>query len=343
MSNPLSPPKRKDPLTPSRLGHVPPRLRSRAAKAMAVRAGQGRFVLQVCERCSEATYPPRDRCPHCWGELRWADQPQTAVLLAETVVRATTDNFFREHLPWRIGTVQLDAGPTAVAHLHGDVAIGDQVRMRLVLDRGGNPALFALPLKETPHMQDDPQLRVFTSAPKHRRVLVTDGRTRLGQDVAQALLAAGASTVFLGNSDPLLRHDGEEWIASTPNIDMVPLDLTDSRSVSELAGTLGGRVDIIVNTAGYVRPGGVSSGSRLATLQTAMDINAFGLLRLGQSFGPARRLGLRRHQFDLWDDRQRGICRVRGKCRGQAVAGRRSSRGDGVRRHPCCERAVRTD
>ncbi len=287
MSKALPAPERKDPLKTSRLGHVSPRLRSRAAKAMAVRAGQGRFVLQVCAGCSVATYPPRDRCPHCWGNLRWTDQPHTAVLLAETIVRATTDNFFREHLPWRIGTVQLDAGPTAVAHLHGDVAVGDRVSMRLVLDRSGNPAMFALPLKETPHMQDDPQLRVFTSAPKHRRVLVTDGRTELGQEVAHALLEAGASTVFLGNSNKLLGYDGEDRIASTPNIDVVPLDLTDNRSVSELAGLLGGRVDIVVNTVGYIRPGGVSVGSRLATLQTAMDINASGLMRLAQAFCPA--------------------------------------------------------
>ncbi|RGP35924.1 SDR family NAD(P)-dependent oxidoreductase [Pseudotabrizicola alkalilacus] len=287
MSDPLLPPQRKDPLKMLHLGHTPPRLRSRAAKAMAVRAGQGRFVLQVCADCQTATYPPRDRCPQCWGELRWTDQPQDAVLLAETVVRATTDSFFRGHLPWRIGTVQFCSGLTAIAHLHGDVATGDAVKMRLVLDRGGNPAFFALPAKETPNMQDDPQLRVFTAAPKHRRILVTDGRSRLGQEVALALLNAGAGTVFLGNADRLMRFDGMDRMLATPRIDMVPLDMTDSRSCQELAGLIGGRVDVIVNTASHVRPGGVSQGSRLSTLQTAMEVNVAGLMRLAQSFGPA--------------------------------------------------------
>lgn len=67
---------------------------------------------------------------------------------------------------------------------------------------------------------------------------------------------------------------------------MVPLDLTDSRSCQALAGLIGGRVDIIVNTASYVRPGGVSQAGRLSTLQTAMDVNVAGLMRLAQSFGP---------------------------------------------------------
>ena len=43
MTEPLQPPKRKDPLKRSRVGHVPPALRSRAAKALAVRAGLGVF------------------------------------------------------------------------------------------------------------------------------------------------------------------------------------------------------------------------------------------------------------------------------------------------------------
>ena len=40
---------------------------------------------------------------------------------AETTIRTSTDVYFRERMPWRIGTVQLDAGPSIVAHLHGDL------------------------------------------------------------------------------------------------------------------------------------------------------------------------------------------------------------------------------
>ncbi|OKH86317.1 SDR family NAD(P)-dependent oxidoreductase [Thalassospira sp. TSL5-1] len=287
MTAPLTPPKRKDPLVRTRAGHVPPGLRSRAARAMAVRAGQGSFVLQVCDRCAVVTYPPRDRCPRCWGELNWKDQPRGAVVEAETTVRATIDLFFREHLPWRIGSVRLDAGPMAIVHLHGDVKQGDRVRMELRLDRGGAPALFALPEKETPNMADDPQLREFSADPKFRRVLVTDGRSPIGQIVAKALLKSGAQTVFLGNAEPLMRYPGQDDIEAIDGIEPVALNLAHTRSCQELAAQMGGRIDIIVNTAAFARPGGVGFDSKLTDLQTGLDIEVMGLMRLAQAFTPA--------------------------------------------------------
>ncbi len=287
MSEPLIPPKKKDPLLNTRAGHVPPALRSRAAKAMAARAGQGRFVLQACEDCAHVTYPPRDRCPKCWGALTWQDQPRGAVIEAETTIKASTDLFFRNHLPWRIGSARLDAGSMAIVHLHGDVNQGDRVRMEIKLDRGGNPALFALPEKETLNMADDPQLRVFTADPKYRRILVTDGRGPVGQAVAEALVKAGAKTVFLGNNDRLMRYPGQEQIEAMEGIEPVPLSIADSRSTEALAAQLGGRVDIVVNTAQHTRGGGVGFGGKLSDLQTGLDLEVSGLMRLAQAFAPA--------------------------------------------------------
>ncbi|NIZ13576.1 SDR family NAD(P)-dependent oxidoreductase [Phaeobacter sp. HF9A] len=287
MTDPLIPPKRKDPLVVTRAGHVSPTLRSRSATAMAARAGMGRFVLQVCDDCAKATYPQRDRCPFCWGTLSWQDQPNGAVIEAETTIRSSIDLFFKEHLPWRIGSARLDAGPMATVHLHGDVARGDRVRLELKLDRAGNPALFAMPERETPHMADDPQLRVFTAHPKFRRVLVTDGRSEIGQAVAEALLKAGAKTVFLGNADPLMRYPGQEQIEAIPGIEPVHLSLTDTRSIETLAGQLGGRVEIVVNTARFTRQGGVGFGGHLSNLQSGLDLEVTGLMRLAQGFAPA--------------------------------------------------------
>ena len=287
MSDPLIPPKKKDPLVRTRAGHVPPAPRSRAAKAMAVRAGQGRFVLQECTDCAHVTYPPRDRCPACWGTLTWADQSTGAVIEAETTITASTDLYFRNHLPWRIGSARLDAGPMAIVHLHGDVKQGDRVLMEIKLDRGGNPALFALPEQETPNMADDPQLRVFTADPKYRRILVTDGRGPVGQAVAEALVKAGAKTVFLGNSDKLMRYPGQERIEAVEGIESVPLNSADTRSAQALAAQLGGRVDIVVNTSRFTRTSGVGFGGKLSDLQTGLDIEVSGLMRLAQAFAPA--------------------------------------------------------
>lgn len=287
MTEPLQRPKRKDPLKRTTLGHVPPRLRSRAAMEMATHAAQGRFVLQTCENCNQTTYPPRDRCPNCWGELAWREQDAGGQVAAETTIRHSTDNYFRNHMPWRIGTVFLDAGPTAIVHLHGAVGAGDRVNMTLKLDRGGNPALFAMPRGDVPNMQDDPQFRSFTADPKHRRILVTDGRTGTGQAIARALLDAGAAKVFVGDGDPLMRFAGKQELAALDGAELVPLDVTDTHSVGNLAAQLGGRVDIVINTAGQVREGGVAFGARLSDLQAGLDTGVLGLMRLAQAFGPA--------------------------------------------------------
>lgn len=285
MTAPLLPPRRKDPLKRTRSGHVPPGLRSRAAKALAVRAGLGQFALQHCECCDKTTWPPRDRCPHCWSELHFKSQANGAVIVAETTIHTTTDLFFKAHLPWRIGTAKLDSGPVAIVHLHGDVVQGNRVRMQLMVDRGGNPALFALPEQDTENMADDSQLRVFTANPKHRRVLITDGRNAVGRAVAQAMVKAQARTVFVGNADPMMRFPGDT--ETLPQANWVQLDITDTRSVEELARQLGGRVDIVINTAGVVREGGAAFGGKLTDFQTAMDTNVSGLMRLIQAFGPA--------------------------------------------------------
>ena len=52
-------------------------------------------------------------------------------------MRTSTDPYFRERTPWRVGTVKLDAGPIVVAHLHGDAVEGGRVRLELKLDKSG--------------------------------------------------------------------------------------------------------------------------------------------------------------------------------------------------------------
>ena len=56
----------------------------------------------------------------------------------------------------------------------------------------------------------DPQWRELTCDPKFRRVLITDGRTAVGQALAEACSAAGASVVFVGIADPWKPFPGEE-------------------------------------------------------------------------------------------------------------------------------------
>lgn len=287
MTDPIAPPPKKDPLKRTRSALLPPVPRSRATIQMSAAAARGDLRLQTCAACEAVSYPPRDACPACLStRLEWKTVPDGGQIIAETTVQTTTDAYFRERTPWRVGTVKLDAGPMIMAHLHGDVAAPARCRVRAMLDKSGNAVLMALPQKDTPHMADDPQFRELTATPKHRRVLVSDGRTSVGQEVAKALSAAGASIVFVGVATPWLPFDGREKLEAIPNVEIVPLDITDASSVRELAGEIGGKTDILINTADHVRPGGVLDRQGITTARDEFEVNVFGLQRLAQNFGP---------------------------------------------------------
>jgi NAD(P)-dependent dehydrogenase (short-subunit alcohol dehydrogenase family)/uncharacterized OB-fold protein len=283
-------PKRKNPVRRTRQMNVPPWQRGRTALGMTAAAAEGRFALQACEECGAVQYPPREACRACLSpRLPWREQTGAGTLLSETTLHHSNDLFFRERLPWRLGLVQLDAGPTLITHLHGDVAAAPQpVRVAARLDRAGQAVLIAFPRNEGPHMADDRMLREMTSDPKFRKVLVTDGMTPTGQALARALADAGAEIIWVGHAEPWKKHgSGLADLAKLPQVSLVPLDLTDGRSVTKLAGELGAKVDIVVNNAEVHRTHGISSRKGLDAARMEMDVNYFGLLRLAQAFGSA--------------------------------------------------------
>ena len=291
MTTPLARPKRKNPLRKTRLPLAPQAARSRAAHGLTAAAAEGRFTLQVCADCAAVIYPPRDACPNCLSSrLPYRDIDPRGTLVVETTVRTSTDPYFREHMPWRVGTVKLDVGPVVVAHLHGDAAEGARVRLALHLDRSGAPIVVALPEADTPNMEDDPQLREMTCDPKFRRVLITDGRTAVGQAMAKAFSEAGANIVFVGIADAWKPFPGVAALRAIDRVEIVPLDLTDTESVTEQAEQNGGRIDIVVNTAEHVRPGGIVERRGLTVAREEMDARYLGLMRVAQAFGPVMRL-----------------------------------------------------
>ncbi len=291
MTQPLVRPKRKNPVLRTRLPTLPPGTRSRVALGLTAAAAEGRFALQVCRDCGAVQYPPREACQACLSvRLDWRAQDGAGVLLADTVLHHSNDLFFRERLPWRLGLVRLDVGAAVVAHLHGDVPPAPaRVRVTARLDRAGQAVLVALPEKETPHMADDRQLREFTCDPKFRKILVTDGKTAVGQGLVKALAAAGADLIWVGHTEPWKKFAGFDELAALPQVTLLPLDVTDSKSVHEIAAEVGGKVDILVNTAEYHRTFGIGNRPGVETARAEMDVNYFGLLRLAQEFGPAMR------------------------------------------------------
>ncbi|MFO1319242.1 MAG: SDR family NAD(P)-dependent oxidoreductase [Burkholderiales bacterium] len=291
MTRPLPPPGRKNPILRTPQPTLPPAARGRVALGLTAAAALGRFELQVCDACRAVQYPPREACHRCTSpRLTWREQTGAGALLAETRLHHSNDSFFRERLPWRLGLVHLDAGPTLMVHLHGDVGPAPaRVTVGARLDRAGQAVLIGFPATETPHMADDPQLREMTCDPRYRKVLVTDGTSATGQALVKACVEAGAEIVWVGRAEPWKTFPGFDAVTALPQVTAVPLDLTDGRSVTELAGQLGGKVDIVINNAEVHRTFGIAARRGLDVAQAEMAVNYFGLLRLAQAFGPALR------------------------------------------------------
>jgi NAD(P)-dependent dehydrogenase (short-subunit alcohol dehydrogenase family)/uncharacterized OB-fold protein len=288
MIPPFQGPERSGPTQRTRQPLLPPHSRSRAALGLTAAAALGRFELQVCTVCGAVQYPPREMCHQCLGEqLRWRAQDGAGELLSVTSVRVSQDLYFRERAPWRLGMVRLDCGPTVILHLHAACPEPPaRVRVEARLDKSGQGVLVAFPPNEVPNMADDPQLREFTCDPQSRKALVTDGQTRVGQATVRALVAAGADLVWVGQAEPRKKSPGLDALSKLQEVAVVPLDITDSKSVTQLAGEIGGRVDILINNAELHRSQGASSGAGIEWAHAEMDVNYFGLLRLAQAFGP---------------------------------------------------------
>ena len=291
MTTPIQRPPRKNPVLRTRLPTAPPAARSRVALGLTAGAARGVFELQVCADCGAVQYPPREACHACLSDkLAWEPQDGVGELISETMLHLSYELFFRERVPWRLGMVRLDCGPVVIAHLHGDCTPApSRVRVNACLDKAGQAAMFAVPEKETPDMSDDRQLREMTCDPKFRKILVTDGKTAVGQAIVRALAAAGADLIWVGHAEPWKKYAGFEELRALPQVTLLPLDLTNSRSVTEIVAEIGPKVDIVVNNAEYHRNFGIGARLGIEAARAEMDVNYFGLLRLAQQLAPVMR------------------------------------------------------
>ena len=290
MSAPMDRPKRKNPVLRTRSPLLPPGERSRIMLGMTAAAARGVFALQECADCGKTQYPPREACGDCLGtELMWREQSGTGELITHTVLRHSHDPYFLERMPWRVGLVRLDRGPSVVVHVHGAVAAPpSRVRIIARLDKAGQAALIALPeINGTQNMADDKQMSELTCDPRSRKVLVTDGKSAVGQALVRSVVEAGADLVWVGYAEPWKAAASLEELRKIPQVSLQPLDVTDSQSVQELAAQIGGRVDILINNAELHRTHGIATRAGTDVARAEMDVNYFGLLRLAQAFAPA--------------------------------------------------------
>jgi NAD(P)-dependent dehydrogenase (short-subunit alcohol dehydrogenase family)/uncharacterized OB-fold protein len=278
----------KNPILRTRQPTLPPASRSRVALGLTAAAARGRFALQVCRDCSAVQYPPREVCRTCLSHrLIWQPQDGKGELLTDTTLRTAQELYFRERLPWRTGIVRLDTGVNVVGYVHADVGAAPcRVRVEAALDRAGQAALIVMPEQGRPGLSEDPKLREFTCDPRGRKILVTDGKTLVGQAIVQAVAKAGADKIWIGEAEPWKKIAGLEALRALSQAVVVPLDVTDGGSVQELAGEIGGKVDILINTADHHRAFSIAARRGVETAQLEMEVNYFGLLRLAQAFAP---------------------------------------------------------
>lgn len=276
---------KKNPLLRTRRPMLPPGARSRAAHLLAAAAGQGRFDLPCCTACGRFAWPMPELCPACLSEVALRPAPTGATVISATTAEVPADSYFRERAPWRVGLVQMECGPQAVVHLGPDCAPGDPVALTLMLDRAGQAVLFAA--RKGQDMTTDPQWHEMTANPKDRRVLITDGRHVAALPLAKALIKAGAHAVFVGVPEDWKPLPARAAFEAIPGVTLLPLDVISDRSVEDLARDIGGKVEILINTADLPRPGGLAAPSAAAEARQAMEVVAFGLMRLARVFGPA--------------------------------------------------------
>lgn len=287
--------KRKNPILRTRVPLLPPSGRSRVALGLTAAAALGRFELQVCADCGAVQYPPREACHRCLSlALEWQPQSGEGELISETVLHHSHDLYFRDHLPWRLGMIRLDCGPTVIAHLHaGSARAPCRVRIVARLDKAGQAALVAVPghniSERAADMTDDTQLRELSCDPRRRKILVTDGKNPVGQALTKALVSAGAEIVWVGCAEPWKRPPGLDELGQLEPVTLIPLDVTSSDSVKSLGAELGAKVDILVNTAEVHRTYGIAARYGVESARSEMDVNYLGLLRLAQEFGPVMR------------------------------------------------------
>jgi NAD(P)-dependent dehydrogenase (short-subunit alcohol dehydrogenase family) len=127
----------------------------------------------------------------------------------------------------------------------------------------------------------------MTCDPRGRKILVTDGKSAVAQALVRALAGAAADLIWIGEAEPWKKDAGLSALQDLPRATIVPLDVTDGKSVRELAGEIGGKVDILINAADLHRTFSIAGRRGIDAAQSEMDVNYFGLLRLAQEFAPA--------------------------------------------------------
>jgi uncharacterized OB-fold protein len=98
-------------------------------------AAQGRLVVQHCDDCDHAIFPPRPLCPACWSaNVRWRDASGRARIESFSVVHRAPNETFAPEVPYVVALVLLDEGTRMMTNIVGvePDAVAIDMRVRAV-------------------------------------------------------------------------------------------------------------------------------------------------------------------------------------------------------------------
>jgi NAD(P)-dependent dehydrogenase (short-subunit alcohol dehydrogenase family) len=120
---------------------------------------------------------------------------------------------------------------------------------------------------------------------------ITGTSRGLGRDLAIAALDRGDQVVATGRDANAVKAALDIWARGNDNIEVVALDVSDPAQATaavEAAVARFGRIDVVVNNAGYGMLGAVEETSD-AEVREMFDVNVFGLLTVTRAALPILR------------------------------------------------------
>ncbi|GAE94459.1 hypothetical protein JCM21714_3617 [Gracilibacillus boraciitolerans JCM 21714] len=79
---------------------------------------QQQFYLPQCQDCKKWIFYPREHCPHCFGsELTWKQASGEGRLKTWSIVHRAGHPAWQEKVPYVVGIVELEEGPSLLTHL----------------------------------------------------------------------------------------------------------------------------------------------------------------------------------------------------------------------------------
>jgi len=128
------------------------------------------------------------------------------------------------------------------------------------------------------------------------RVIVTGGGANIGRGIVHGFAAEGARVLVADIDGPQASAVAEAAVqAGAADVAVAALDLTDAAAADALAGqavSAWGGVDVLVNNAGWSRPGFFADQTDRGLWQKTIEVNLFTAIACTQAvLGPMRQAG----------------------------------------------------